>query len=67
MVTACVRQRSNIIVGVALQTAGAALGFALVAFFAACSGLGRLTATALLLFEAFWTAAVLFIPRIRRP
>lgn len=67
MVTACARQRGNITIGVALQTTGAALGFALVAFFASYAGLGQLTATALLLFEAFWTAAVIFVPRIRKP
>ncbi|HEX3016593.1 MAG TPA: hypothetical protein VHP31_01920 [Caproicibacter sp.] len=67
MLTACVRQRGNITIGVAIQTTGAALGFALVAFFAAYAGLGQLTATALILFEAFWTAAVLFVPRIRKP
>jgi hypothetical protein len=67
MLTACIRQRSNIVLGVALQTAGAVLGFALVAFFAACSGLSKLSTTALLLFELFWAAAVVFIPRIRKP
>ena len=67
LLTACARQKSNITVGVALQTAGAALGFALAAFFTACGGLRQLSATSLLLFEAFWTAAVVFIPKIRRP
>jgi hypothetical protein len=67
LLTACARQRGNISIGVALQTAGAVLGFALAAFFTACSGLGQLSATALLLFEAFWTAAVIFVPKIRRP
>ena len=67
MLTACVRQRSNISIAVALQAAGAALGFALVAFFAAYAGLGQLSVTSLSLFEAFWAASVLFVPRIRRP
>lgn len=67
MLTACIRQRGNIVIGVALQTAGAVLGFALVAFFTACGGLSQLSATALLLFEVFWAAAVAFIPRIRKP
>ena len=67
LLTACSRQRGNITIGVALQTAGAALGFALAAFFTACSGLSQLSATVLLLFEVFWTAAVIFIPKIRRP
>jgi hypothetical protein len=67
MLTACIRQRANIVMGVALQTANAVLGFALAAFFAACGGLSQLSVTALLLFELFWAAAVVFIPRIRRP
>ncbi|WBY63744.1 MAG: hypothetical protein ACFWUD_02615 [Thermocaproicibacter melissae] len=67
MLTACIRQRANIVMGVALQTAGAVLGFALAAFFAACGSLSQLSATALLLFELFWAAAVVFIPRIRKP
>ncbi len=67
LLTACARQRGNVSVGIALQTAGAALGFALAALFTGCSGLSQLSATALLLFEAFWAAAVVFIPKIRRP
>ena len=67
LLTACVRQRGNVTVGVALQTAGAALGFALAVFFTACGGLRQLSATALLLFEAFWAAAAALIPCIRRP
>ncbi len=67
MLTACTRQKGNISIGVALQTAGAALGFALVAFFTAFSGVGQLSVTALLLFELFWTLAVILVPRIRKP
>ncbi len=67
MLTACTRQKGNISIGVALQTAGAALGFALVAFFTAFSGVGQLSVTALLLFELFWTLAVVLVPRIRKP
>lgn len=67
MLTACVRQRSNISIAVALQVAGAALGFALTAFFAAYGGLSQLSVTSLAIFEAFWAAAVIFVPHIRRP
>ena len=38
MLTACVRQRSNISVAVALQTVAVILGFLLVAFLACYSG-----------------------------
>lgn len=67
ILTACMRQHGNILIGVALQTAGVALGFALAVFFTACGGLYQLSATALLLFELFWTAAVVLVPRVRRP
>lgn len=67
LLAACVRQRGNIAVAAALLAAGPALGFALVAFLTFYSGLGQLSATALALFEAFWTLAVLLVPRIRRP
>ncbi len=67
LLTACVRQRGNISIAVALQTAGAALGFALTAFFTCYAGLKQLSVTALALFEAFWVAAVFVVPRLRRP
>ena len=67
LLTGCVRQRANISAAVALQAAAVALGFALVAFLSLYSGLGRLTLTALLIYEAFWAAAILLVPRIRKP
>jgi hypothetical protein len=67
LLTGCVRQHGNISIAVALQTASAALGFALVAFLACTSGLSLLSATALLIYELFWTAAVLLVPALRRP
>ena len=67
LLTACVRQHGNISIAVALETASVALGFALVAFLAFSSGLSLLSATALLIYELFWTAAVLFVPTLRRP
>jgi hypothetical protein len=67
LLTACVRQRGNITAAAALLAVGAALGFALVSFLSLYSGLRQLSAAALLLFEAFWAAAVIFVPRIRRP
>lgn len=67
MLTACVRQRSNISVAVALQTVAVVLGFLLVAFLACYSGLQQLSTVALLLFELFWIVAVLLVPRLRKP
>ena len=67
MLTACVRQRSNISVSVALQIVAVVLGFLLVAFLACYSGLKQLSTAALLLFELFWLVAVLVVPRLRKP
>ena len=67
ILTGCVRQHGNITIAVALQTASAAIGFALVAFLSCSSGLSLLSATALLIYELFWTAATLLVPRLRRP
>lgn len=67
LLTACVRQRGNISAAAALLAAGAALGFALVAFLSLYSGLRQLSTAALLVFEAFWAAAVILVPHIRRP
>lgn len=67
MLVACVRQRSNITIAVALQNVAVILGFALVAFLTCYSGLQQLSTTALLAYELFWTAAILFVPRMRKP
>lgn len=67
LLVGCIRQRSNIIIAVALQAAAVALGFSLVAFLSLYSGLAQLSITALTAFEAFWAAAIVLVPRIRRP
>lgn len=67
MLTACVREKSNVTLAVALQNVAVVLGFALVAFLVCYSGLRQLTTAALLLYELFWILAVLFLPRLRRP
>mgnify|MGYP000905323247 CR=1 FL=1 len=67
LLTGCVRQRGNVVVAVALQAAAVALGFALVAFLSLYSGLSQLSLTALTIYEAFWTAAILLVPRFRSP
>lgn len=67
LLTGCVRQRANISVAVALQATATALGFALVAFLSLTSGLEHLSLTALSIYEAFWAAAILLVPRLRRP
>lgn len=67
MLTACVRQRSNISIAVALQNVAVILGFLLVAFLTCYSGLGQLSITALLIYELFWSAAILLVPKLRKP
>lgn len=67
LLTACVRQRSNISIAVALQNGAIVLGFLLVAFLTCYSGLQQLTTTALLIYELFWAAAILLVPRLRKP
>ena len=67
ILTACVRQRSNISLAVALQNIAVILGMLLVIFLTCYSGLKQLTTAALLLYELFWAAAVWFVPRLRKP
>lgn len=67
MLTACVRQRGNISIAVALQNVSVVLGLLLVGFLTVYSGFRQLGALALLLYELFWTAAVILVPRLRRP
>lgn len=67
MLSACVRQRSNISMAVAMQTVAVILGFLLVSFLTCYSGLGQLSVAALLIYELFWAAAILFVPKLRKP
>jgi hypothetical protein len=67
MLTACVRMRNNISIAVALQNVSVILGFALVAFLTCYSGLQHLSTSALLTYEIFWAAAILLVPRLRKP
>lgn len=67
MLTACVREKSNVTMATLLQTVGVILGFMLVAFLIFYSGLEQLSTMALLLYQLFWAAAVLVIPRLRKP
>ena len=63
----CIRQRGNISIAVALQNVAAALGFILVAFLSCYSGQAKLTTLFLLLYELFWAAAIVIIPKLRKP
>lgn len=67
MLTACARQRGNISIAVALQNVSMILGLLLVGFLTVYSGFRQLGTTALLLYELFWVAAVVTVPRLRKP
>lgn len=67
MLTACVRQKTNISLAVAMQNVAVVLGFVLVAFLACYSGLRQITTATLLVYEVFWLVVVLLIPRLRKP
>ena len=67
MITACVRQRANISIAVALQAIAVVLGFLLAAFLTCYSGLPRLTTLFLVLYEVLWSIAILALPRLRKP
>lgn len=67
ILTACVRQKSNVSAAVAMQNVAVILGFALVAFLSCYSGIKQLSTAALLLYELFWVLAILLIPRLRKP
>ena len=67
LLTACIRQRGNISLAVALQNVAVVLGFVLVAFLSCYSGLSKLNTMFLLLYELFWALAILILPRLRKP
>ncbi|MDD5952865.1 MAG: hypothetical protein PUC32_04350 [Oscillospiraceae bacterium] len=67
MLSACVRQKHNIALAVIMQIVSVILGFVLVAFLSCYAGLQQLSTLAILLYEAFWLAAILIIPKLRKP
>ena len=67
ILSGCVRTRSNLTLAVVMQTVAVILGFVLVAFLACYSGLQQLSTLTLLLYEAFWSFAILFFPRLHKP
>ena len=67
LLTACNIQKSNITFALILQVIAVALGFIFVAFITCYSGLEQLKTAALLLYELFWLAAIILVPKLRRP
>lgn len=67
MLSACARQKHNISLTVTMQIVSVILGFVLVAFLSCYAGLQQLSTLAILLYEAFWLAAIILIPKLRKP
>ena len=66
VISACVEQKRTVGLVVAIQNAAVILGFVLVAFLACFGGMAQLSSLVLFLFQAFWLAVVLLIPRLRK-
>lgn len=67
MLSACVRQKHNISLSVTMQIVSVILGFVLVAFLSCYAGLQQLSTLAILIYEAVWLAAIIIIPKLRKP
>ncbi len=67
VITACVREKSNISIVRLLQNVSIILGFVLVAFLVCFSGLKQISTLAMVIYEVFWLVVLLVLPKIRRP
>ena len=67
MLSACVRQKHNISLSVTMQIVSVIVGFVLVAFLSCYAGLQQLSSLAIIIYEAFWLAAIIIIPKLRKP
>lgn len=67
LLSACVRQKHNISISVTMQIVSVILGFVLVAFLSCYAGLQQLSTLAILIYEAVWLAAIIIIPKLRKP
>ena len=66
VITACVREKSNISIVRLLQNVSIILGFVLVAFLVCFSGLKQISTLAMVIYEVFWLVVLLILPKIRR-
>ena len=66
VITACVRERSNIALVRLLQNVSVILGFVLVAFLVCFSGLAQIGTLAMVIYQAFWVLILLLLPKLRR-
>lgn len=67
VISACVSEKRNVSLIVAIQNAAVILGFVLVAFLACFGGMNQLSSLILFLFEAFWLAVLVLLPKMRKP
>lgn len=67
LLTACVRQSSNISVAIGLQNIACIIGFLLIAVFTLYAGFSQLSTNALLIYELFWALVISFVPKLRKP
>ena len=67
LLTACVRQSSNISVAIGLQNIACIIGFLLIAVFTLYAGFSQLSTHALLIYEFFWALVISFVPKLRKP
>ncbi|MBP3704811.1 MAG: hypothetical protein J6I98_04670, partial [Clostridia bacterium] len=65
MVSACIDEKKNISFIVAMQNAAVVIGFILVAFLTFISGVKQISTLTLLVYEAFWAAAAVLLPKLK--
>lgn len=66
VITACVREKSNISIVRLLQNISVILGFILIAFLVCFSALKQISTLAMVVYEVFWLIVLLILPKIRR-
>ena len=66
VISACVEEKRTIGLVVAIQNAAMVLCFVLVAFLACFGAMGQLSSLVLFLFQLFWLAVTLLLPKLRR-
>jgi hypothetical protein len=65
-ISSCLSEKRIISLIVLLQTISVILGFCVIALLCCFSGISDITAIAVILYELFWTAVVLLIPKIKK-
>ena len=66
LVSACIDEKKNIGFIVAMQNAAVVIGFILVAFLTFISGIQQVSTVTLLIYEAFWVAAAVLLPKLKQ-